>query len=507
MKSGRAGKPNELLRQQRILRGWSLVRVADELRALCERDYQTVAVNSSMIWKWEQGKHTPSSLYQDAFCRLYRLTADKLGFIDASMLTLSTEAQAQSVNTLFDTAEPAVQSEDTPLVTTLSTLSSPPLSAFQENVTIKDKASRQLLPIFGTFTIQESELRDMNKSRRLILQEILRGASFCLVLPPEELLNSDSWERLSMAITRPSGVDATVLYDLETITKSYWRLRANVASNDLLHGVLGHFQTTVQLMSKSQTEAVYQHLYSIAGEMAQVIGQIMFDMHDYSTAWSYYKFSIHAAQMAHNHDLEAVGLGRMSFLFTYSKQAKEALPLLEEAQRLTRQSSATIIPSWLAAIEAEAYATSSDADACTKALDRAEQITTQEMPDIYATGFNSSRFAGYKGVCFLHLHRPEFARSSLNKAIELLNPLAIRRQSRLYTDLATSFLQQEEVEEACKLAAQALRITAQTGSLSVLRRMISLRDELERWRDMQCVKDLNEQFATTLMSMTYRENR
>jgi transcriptional regulator with XRE-family HTH domain len=100
MKSGQTRKPNEQLRQQRILRGWSLVRVADELRALCEQDHREVAVNSTMVWKWEQGRHTPSSLYRDAFCRLYKLTADKLGFIDASMLTPSAEAQVQPVNTL-----------------------------------------------------------------------------------------------------------------------------------------------------------------------------------------------------------------------------------------------------------------------------------------------------------------------------------------------------------------------------------------------------------------------
>src|SRR5579859_482587 len=507
MKARQTGKPNELLRQQRVLRGWSLVRVADELRALCEQDHHVVPVNSNMIRKWEQGKHTPSPLYRDAFCRLYKLTADKLGFIDALVPLSSNEGQDQPINIPSDAAEPTIQSEDTSVVTTLSTIASPTLSTFQEDVTINNKATRQLSSSFGAFAVQESELRDMDRSRRLILQEILRGASFCFVLPPEELLSSDSWERLSMAITRSSGVDSTVLVDLEAITKSYWRLRANAASNDLLHGVLGHFQTSVQLMSKSQTDAVYQRLYSITGETAQVIGQILFDMHDYATAWSYYKFSIRAAQMVQNRDLEAVGLGRMSFLFTYSKQAKQTLPLLEEAQKLTQQSSATVIAPWLAAIEAEAYAILRDPDACTRALDRAECITSQGMLDSYATGFNPSRLAGYKGVCFLHLRQPELARSSLNKALELLNALAIRRQSRLYTDLATSYLQQEEVEEACKIAAQALRITAQTGSLSVLQRINGLRDELERWKDMQCVKDLNEQFATALMSITYRGKR
>ncbi len=131
MKAGQTGKPNEQLRQQRMLRGWSLVRVANELRALCEQDHQEVAVNSTMVWKWEQGKHTPSSLYQDAFCRLYKLTADKLGFIDALMLIPSIEAQAQPIITIPDTVELSVQAEGASLSATLSTLSSP-LSASAE---------------------------------------------------------------------------------------------------------------------------------------------------------------------------------------------------------------------------------------------------------------------------------------------------------------------------------------------------------------------------------------
>src|SRR5579871_1908006 len=161
MKSGQAGKSNDLLRQQRLLRGWSLARVADELRALCEQDHQAVPVTSSMIWKWERGKHTPSPFYRDAFCRLYKLTADKLGFIDAMVPLSSSESQDQPITIRSDAAESTLQSEDTSVASTFSTLSAATPSAFQENVTIKDKASRQLLPIFGAPPIQESGLRDM----------------------------------------------------------------------------------------------------------------------------------------------------------------------------------------------------------------------------------------------------------------------------------------------------------------------------------------------------------
>jgi tetratricopeptide (TPR) repeat protein len=97
MQPSKRGKPNLLLRKQRLLRGWSLARVADELHRLCERDDCKVAADATMVWKWESGRHVPSSLYRDAFCRLYQLTADQLGFMDGTMLTPSAETQAQTV--------------------------------------------------------------------------------------------------------------------------------------------------------------------------------------------------------------------------------------------------------------------------------------------------------------------------------------------------------------------------------------------------------------------------
>ncbi len=500
MKLAAKGRPNASLRRQRLERGWSLRRVADEICALCEREDGAYSISADMIGKWERGIHRPSPFYREKLCRLYGLSAAELGFIDIPALSLPGDVrQVQPANAQSDGSRinSTLQEADTQLAI---------FSASQGHVTIEDVPGRQSLPMLDTLVVQELRPYDMNKSRRQMLQEILSIACTALVLPPQELLNPNSWEQLSMAITKPSSLDKAVLFDLETITKSYWRLRSNAASYDLLSGVLGHFQTITQIMRRSpQPEVIYEQLYSIASETAQIIGQMLFDIHDYATAWSYYKFAINAAQGARNHDLEAVGLGRMSFLFTYSGQAQQTLPLLQEAQRLTRQSSITMIYPWLAAIEAEVYANLHDADACSKALDRAELITAQPTlkEDPYATGFNLSRLAGYKGVCFVHLHKTEAALAALNEALRLAHPLAIRRRSTLLTDIAMAHVQQREIEEACKLANQALAITSQTNSVSVLQRIRNLRHELEPWKHAQCVKDLDEQLATTLMSITY----
>jgi transcriptional regulator with XRE-family HTH domain len=73
--------PNDALRYQRRIRGWSLQRVADGIAALCiERTGKRPGVNADMVGEWERGVKRPSPFYQEMLCLLYGCTADKLLF-------------------------------------------------------------------------------------------------------------------------------------------------------------------------------------------------------------------------------------------------------------------------------------------------------------------------------------------------------------------------------------------------------------------------------------------
>ena len=76
--------PNLLLRRQRLLRGWSLQRVADEICALAVSDGRMPGVSAAMVSCWEMGKKKPSPFYQERLCLIYGLAADQLGLMDAA---------------------------------------------------------------------------------------------------------------------------------------------------------------------------------------------------------------------------------------------------------------------------------------------------------------------------------------------------------------------------------------------------------------------------------------
>src|SRR5579864_4739323 len=86
MESTQRTQPNTLLRQQRLLRGWSLQHVVEQLCSLCDEEEDIPGVTADMVSKWERGERKPSRFYQTKLCVLYNTTADQLGFLDMPVM-------------------------------------------------------------------------------------------------------------------------------------------------------------------------------------------------------------------------------------------------------------------------------------------------------------------------------------------------------------------------------------------------------------------------------------
>jgi len=66
-------KPNDLLRRQRDLRGWSQRRVAEE-----------VGTTEGIVSRWERGERKPEPYYRERLCVLFEKNAEELGFLGTS---------------------------------------------------------------------------------------------------------------------------------------------------------------------------------------------------------------------------------------------------------------------------------------------------------------------------------------------------------------------------------------------------------------------------------------
>jgi transcriptional regulator with XRE-family HTH domain len=402
--------PNTKLQYERKLNGWSQEYVAEKV--------DTTAKNVS---RWERGDNKPVPYYQEKLTQLFGKNAEELGF-------LSDIIQDGELNRNISSEKP------------------------------------------GQHT--ESGLEEMNPGRRKATK-LIAAATGSTLLPQLNLLNQDALERLLRALKKPSHVDEMTLTHLAEITKQYWQMFSATAGPTryfLLDGLSGHLQTIVQFLEYSLPTYAHARLCILASETTQVIGEILFDVKDSSTAEFYYNIAVEAAKNAQSDVLQAVALARKSFIPIYDKDAPGALSLLQEAHQLTSLSTPDITRAWLSAVEAEAQANKGDTYACSKALERAEYFLDRVKPD--ETGYarpGESQYArfskivllGYKGVCYARLHQPESAQKALRESIALMDDArlrneGIRHKSITLVDLAMTFIQQREIEEAYRYTEQAI---------------------------------------------------
>lgn len=87
-----ANKPNANLRRERVRRGWSQQRVAEQLNT-----------TEDMVSKWERGVSKPSPFYQERLAELYNQSVEELGLVELSTANTEQIIVATQINPLDQT--------------------------------------------------------------------------------------------------------------------------------------------------------------------------------------------------------------------------------------------------------------------------------------------------------------------------------------------------------------------------------------------------------------------
>ena len=347
--------------------------------------------------------------------------------------------------------------------------------------------------------ISSGVLSNLDNLRRKILHQLLNSTNIMIVVPREELLNIDAWEKLALALKDPSRTDGATLTHLEQLTNTYWELyRSATAKRDLLSSVSGHLVTLTQLLHTSQPLASQSRLCCVTSNTCQIIGEIYFDMNNVATAEAYYNLAIKTAHEVGNDPLEALALGKIGVLSVYRGAYSESLPILQRAYALADNTTTGKSKSWLKWKEAEALSGLQKKDDCIAAVHQAEEVSDQDGSsstgeDRHCTG----PLIGYKGICYVHLHLPNEAQPLLLSALQQLpSDQARRRKAQILTNLASTYVWQQEIEEACKVASQALLCAALTKSSWAVSNLRNFQKEIGPWKDVYCVKKFNKLLNT-----------
>jgi tetratricopeptide (TPR) repeat protein len=435
-------KPNDLLRRQRELRGWSHRRVAEELEKLGG------STDSKQVGKWERGVAKPSPFYQERLCTLFGLTAYELGFVAPS-------------------TQPKLVSSD-------------PLPPISKQADQKSEARPQM-----TFA-QGNEDMFYRKRRELLQMLAVAATTFVVSLPDLD------WERVENTFSGFSRLDESMLLDMVAINKSFWNLyKVTPQKKVMLDGVLGQLKLVTSFLENSCTSPLRKQLYTVASDLSQLLGEIFFDCNDYESARACYIFGASAAKEANHYDLWSCAFIRHAFLPIYDGLYHDALPLLQAAQKLAYRGDTTLTTRyWVAAVLSDAQAGMGNLYACQQTLDVMDKVTdVRSGCNEGWLRFDGSRLLEQRGACFVKLGQPDIALPVLQKALK--QDLTYRRQGMILTDLAFASLQKGEIEQACNYADQVIEIAAQ-GSGMLRRGIYDLRHRLKPHASKAAVKQLDQ---------------
>jgi tetratricopeptide (TPR) repeat protein len=264
--------------------------------------------------------------------------------------------------------------------------------------------------------------------------------------------------------------------------------------------LLEHYRRVASWLGKPQPIAERRRLCAVAAQLAGMAGSVSFDLHDPHKAQAYYDVAMKAAEEADDDALAAWVLANLSYLHAHRGAMRAALEAAQgAAARVAHSADVTTQHAWLAALEAELHAGLGDAEAMRQALRRAERAVERARPDVRRLGidfFTPAKLPAYMGSCYMLLGQPKLAQRFSSEALSLLGP---RARSRWFVrlDLATTLVQQGELEEACSLAGESLAaLSGDDWTPRLERRVRDLRRTLEPFGAASAVRIFNDEFRT-----------
>ena len=298
-----------------------------------------------------------------------------------------------------------------------------------------------------------------------------------------------------------SRVSGPMLEETEFAVLRFHRLYKELPPTELFPHVQQYLHVVTGFLEESQTIETRHRLCSIAGHLAGLRGWLTFDLGDPAAAHVWYEAALKPAVEAQDEALAGWLLGGRSLIPSYSGDHAAALELIRRGQSHGSRSANVAVQAWLTALEARAHAGLGDAAAFRQAQDLANNALDGSQPDEHRHGmdFRNERLdvTYYEGTSLVTLRQPDAAQPVLDAALAAQDPGHLKARSIVQLAVATSYVQQREVDQACVVASQALDLPADQRIGPITQRAQDLLRELEPWRGRPAVQDLRERVVAS----------
>ncbi|ACZ00423.1 MULTISPECIES: helix-turn-helix domain-containing protein [Thermomonospora] len=288
-----------------------------------------------------------------------------------------------------------------------------------------------------------------------------------------------------LPLPRGARVDETTAATLTAITGGQRRLDATTPARELARGVVAHVKMADRLYARCGGGRAAAKVAAAISEAAGFAAWLHMDMQDFGSARAYYRLAVERARQAGDDLLAAYMIGSLAAFEVDADDPFLGLGYIAEARKQLGPASHPTSRAWLASIEALAHATAHrnelDAQRAEQALQAAERAIAEAPaadppPWPWVFPFDRAKLAGYRALVAVRLDRPEQALAAFGESLASAQP-APKQRAAVMLEVATALRQAgqrehdtERIEEAFRLAGQALQIGVSHSSERVIQR-------------------------------------
>jgi hypothetical protein len=283
-----------------------------------------------------------------------------------------------------------------------------------------------------------------------------------LVAPPDE------------AVERTTGPRRVGLTDVDGVRS----MRLNLKAIDDARGGGAALPLAVTYLRREVapllhgrfTDPIGRSLFSATAEFTLGVGWMAYDAGRHELAQRYMTQALRMSHAANDRAFGGRILAAMSHHSLYLGAVRHGIDLASAARTGSEGAVTPTVTAMLAAMEACAHAARSDTARCLKALSEAERALGRSNPaeDPAWVDFDEGGLAGHTARSFRDLNRPREAERFARRSIEVCHPRHIRTRMQRYAILATTHVQQGDLEGACAVGRQVLEEARELRSTRTL---------------------------------------
>jgi hypothetical protein len=317
------------------------------------------------------------------------------------------------------------------------------------------------------------------------------------------IAQSDVWERIAYALTKPTGMDETMIRAIEARTAGFHQLEELVPAPALYKGLAAHLREVGNLLNgipADPADELRLRLIVAVGESSVLAGWLASDMGEATAARNFYEIADRTAKEADDPGIAACALAYRSYIPTTKGAHGRARSLLTAALESIADSESPATVAWLAARHAEESAALGDKAQALRSWGKADEafnVADTAEDRVWTRFMDQDRFDSYHIATLANIHRLDEAQELAAAVLARLDEPDRKKAVIILEDIATAHLTRGSVNEAAKTGRHALAILRETQFTMWLPKFEALAHGLRRWSRQEPVRAFLEDYGIT----------